>query len=496
MVEAGAVVPVVVVLGLCIALLVTNGVVNQPKLNNSTEPFTFSSTSNNPSPLQSLGASGSASTSCSRFAVIALSDDVGGTKDAFPLLIKLQSIYPLQKYATALISTLSDEPADPLAIPAWINSDLKPKMQELENLAQAFAKQGMKYIHLPSKSSMVRPFANGYYVYTDIMENEITVPLFGGKNIKQRYPADVLFTGSNIGTPAVDLYSNIVRFSDVNSGYDASILTGNVASFGVLPGVSSHQILFINQAGDDFSLSNFKDVVDVLKDGGYANQIQSVNVSFNGTLFDDGGIADVANIVAQAAAGYGNYSTPVTRLVIAMNPNGISTASNAFRLAFGTPSSGLNLATLAAMYPSMTSVFWGLNFAPGPTTPPVTFDVENGFIVGIPMPGVDYTSLGLPAQPNAFSAAINFDPYVLDALKFASKCYTIPLVTSAAKGADATLQGTPYKFIGQTLVSQWLVSSRIPAGFILPTNGYTGFQISALWSGQGQAIYPPPTGGL
>jgi hypothetical protein len=428
---------------------------------------------------------------CATFAVIAI-DDMGSTKEAFPNLLAIKSKYLLQKYATSVISPLVDAPESPAEIHAWVTSQLIPKMVEVDRLVRKYINAGYNYIHLPTTSAIIAPFANGFYTYNGINATEQVVSILGGINITMRYPANVQFTVSNVGTSAVDRYVNMIRFADVTTTQDSSIVVGNVNSFGGVAGDANNIILFVNQAGDSFSQSNYADTADILmSEGNYtASQIKSVNLTLIGANYSTPDVVNVNATIALLVAHGARH------IIVAMNPAGSQTAGFAFKDAFAVSTGFADFEAIEARYSSnVTIVFWGLNVGPSVVFNSYDVDTEIGYANALPLPGLEYNELlGYPLEPNAFSLTEFPDPYVLDALKWASKCYSI--ATVGYFNSDATMQGTPYKFIHQTLATYFIVFQRIPAGELSNINSYEGYRISARWSNQASTIIDTTAGGL
>jgi hypothetical protein len=470
-----------------LASYLVNNAVNDP----STSSLSIQSSSTS---ARSSGASSSVSAAgltsgnpgeCASFAVIAI-NEVGSTKDAFPYINKLRTFYPLNKYATSVINQISDIPSDPTLIPAWITSALAPKMNEMETLAQGFVKKNIRVIHMPTRSLMVAPWLNGQFQYYDANNVLQTVKFFGGKTVTQRYPAHVQFTFSNAGTGAIDNYPSCVRFDDVDTAGDSSLITGNLASFGLVPGDTRTKILFVNEPGDGFSLENWQSYSQLAAGIGYLwpstettgdGQIYSYNMTWTGSAYASTDNANLATRIAQVFA-----LSPTNVLVIATNPAGVQDHANAFTTQFAQANQAL--ANAVASYPPPTTnvVIYGLNWSPSPITGSAGVDVQVGYNVGIPIPTLEMTALGLPLDPNAFANAVVFDNYVLDAAKWASLCLTKN--TLPATGIYS-LQGSEYKFAPgtNTLVSKWLFKSIIYAGQTGVTNNFAPYRINGIWSG-------------
>jgi hypothetical protein len=427
---------------------------------------------------------------CATFAVIAI-DDTDSTKDAFPNLLAVKNKYLLQKYATSVISPLTDVPASAADIPAWVNSQLIPKMVEVDRLVRNYINAGYNYIHLPTTSAIITPFATGFYIYNDINSTNQFVSLLGGSNIMLRYPTNVQFTVSNVGTSVVDRYVNMIRFADVTTTQDSSVVVGNVNSFGGLLNSPKNRILFVNQAGDSFSQSTYADTTFILiYEGGYnASYISSVNLTLIGDNYNTVDVLSVKTAIESLVAGGANH------IIVAMNPAGSHTAKIAFKKAFATPMGASDFATIKARYSSNVTInFWGLNGRPSVGVGSYDVDTELGYVNALPFPGLDYNELlGYPLEPNAFSFTLFPDPYVLDALKWSSKCYSISTVGDL--NSDAAMQGTPYKFIHQTLATYFVVFHRIPAGNMTNINSYEGYRISARLSKQTATLINTINGG-
>jgi hypothetical protein len=421
---------------------------------------------------------------CASFAVIAI-NEAGSTKDSFPLLTKARNFYPLSKFATSVINQITDPPTDPNQIPAWITSVLTPKLNEIESLAQGYVKKAIRVIHGPTRSLMVKSFLTAQFQYYDVNNVLQTVKFFGGKNVNQRYPSNVQFTFSNAGTDAIDNYDKLVRFADVDTGQDATIITGNLAQLGLVAGDATTKILFINEPADTISLENYQTYYQTLVPAGFIwptsgttgdGQLYSYNLTWSGSDFVG---TDAANLQARIAQILAMSPAPKV-LILAINPSGVQDHANAFATDFASGPSSVLASAVATTGLSVT--VYGLNWAPSPLTGAVAVDVYSGLGVGIPIPTSAYVAIGLPADPNSFANALIFDPYVLDAQLWASRCHTKSNLP--ATGAYS-MQGTEFKFAPNTntLLSKWLFYSIIRAGQTTITDNYTPYRINGIWSG-------------
>ncbi len=425
--------------------------------------------------------------SCATFAVIAANETSGGGSSsvaaAFPLLLKLQKLYPLSQYSSHLVPPLAEPPSDPAAMASYVNTVLRKAVVDLDTLVGTLVQRKVSLIHLPSSSSLlVDAFLRGSTTYRDSLGKAQTVSFFNGRSSVQRYPTQ-RFSVSDTLAASVDTTANVLRFADVVTSYDPMLLLSKLMSLGVGESNGNSGVYVINQQGDLGSNENFARLASLLTSGAQplipTSHLFSRNLTFSGTTASGSFSADevqalVADIDATIAALMLNGPT---RLVIVLNPATHHAAQAAFI-------ARVDMA-LAAKYASEDRVrFFALTSEatkPGPRPIPVLRGLQPVAV----RPTADLAYLGFSSDPATLQMQVQSDLGVLDALKFAALCRT----ADASSATVTAVTGSPYKFAQHTIVAELLHDDGVltPAA-IVPANLDTGLRFNGRFTGRGSAI--------
>ncbi len=440
--------------------------------------------------------------SCASFAVIASSNDTMSTVASYPLLMKLQKIYPLAHYSTHGVSSLREPPSDPAQMGAYANNILKRAVVELDTIVGSLVQRKVSLIHLPSTSSLlVDAFLRGSFQYKDGQGQTQTVSFFNGRTSAQRWPGQ-RFSVSDTNANSVDATANVLRFADVVTAFDPTIILTTLGGMGV--GGENTAVYFVNQQGDLGSNENFARLSDLMTKGaapflsaGGAAQIHRKDLTFTGmpattipthgeeerrflspwvvclrapllthppgtTASGSFSDAEIRNMVTEIDGVIATMSlNGQMRLVIVLNPASHYAAQVAFATAIDSA---------LGKYKADNRVgFFGLSFAPRPG--PGGFALQHIAVVrGVqaaqPRPTEDLEYLGFAADTTTLLTQIRSDLYVLDALKFAALCRT-----PTSSGSLEAVTGSEYQFAKATAIAELLhddatiaALSAMPAG--------------------------------
>jgi hypothetical protein len=388
---------------------------------------------------------------CAKFAVIAANDSVS-TFASLPLIAKLRLLYPLSYFSSHSVGALREPPTDASQQVGYATGALKSAVLELDGIVSDLVKRGVSLIHLPSSSSLlVDAFIRGSYQFTDSLGQRQTVSYFNGKTLQDRYP-NQRFSVSDTNANSIDNTPNVLRFGDVVTQFDPTIVVPKLTALGLGP--DNTAIYVINQQGDLGSIENFARLAAMLTSGatpllayGGWSQVNSRNLTYSGTVASGSfNTAEADQVVNEIDGIIATMSlNGLARLVVVLNPATHFAGQVAFASVFSD--------RLAKYTGDARIAIFGLSFAPraGAGGFSVLFPVARGLQAASIRPTADLAFLGFASDEATLSTQVKSDLAVLDALKFASACRTV-----SSTGALSGVTGNNYKFIKNTLVAELL----------------------------------------
>jgi len=377
------------------------------------------------------GSSAGALSACASFAVIASNDSLS-TAASFPLLAKLQRIYPLSQYkAYTLNAPLAEPPADASQMAAYINQQLKPAVTALDSLVTPLVQTHVSLIHLGVQPSLLLDaFVRGAVQYTDAQGQKQVVNFFSGKTLAQRYPGQRFSTSDIVVSKAAltAAAGNLLHFADVVTAFDPSLLVPKFTMLGFSP-TANTAILVVTQQGDLGANENVAQLTTALAPTlqtmgtGLSSQLfKSINVVYTGTTaagsFAANQVQAVVNAINGLLADLTLIGSGPAKVIVVINPANYYAAQAAFAAAFDSAFANYNT--------DGRVVFLGLGFAPRAAAGGFGsgYSIYRGLQVAAPRPTDDLASLGYLGDATALATQIKSDLFVLDAMKFAALCRT------------------------------------------------------------------------
>ncbi len=439
-----------------------------------------SSSSSAPPPLFAMGGNGVATvmSACASFAVIAANE----SQSAFPLLLKLQKVYPLSHYSTHTIPALAEPPSAAAQMATYASNVLRKAVVDLDAIVGQLVQRRVSLIHLPSTSSLLLDaFIRGSFQYRDAQGHMQTLQFFNGRTLAQRYPGQ-RFSVSETYASIVDNAPNILRFADVATQFDPALLLPKLAALGIVGDAPNSAIYMVNQQGDLASMEIFARLAALLTGGrapilaGGSAALFSRNLTFTGTTasgsFSDAEVEAMAQNIDATVASLSLNG--LARLVIVLNPASHLAAQTAFAAA---------LDKVLGRYANDDRIrILGLTFAPKAGVFGAAFPIVRGLQAVALRPTPDLASIGFAEDAATLHLQVKGgDLAVLDALKFAAQCRTVD--TQAAASA---VTGSPYKFIRGTIVSELLHDDGVIApATMMPASLDSGLRFNGRFSGRG-----------
>lgn len=414
----------------------------------------------------SSSSSSSFATACTQTAVAAcgghlIAIELSSAADSRTLLEKLRAAYPLASTTLYRLSaSVPEPPASSVAMPTYIDSVLKPLLNEMEGHVQAAVDatnhSDNLVVYLPPHDVITPAFLSGLFRWNT---NDGVALFFNGRTVAQRHPGVRFVVGgvgdSTLDSPQVFPAGSLLRVVDVNSELTDSVLRASLALISVAPADNTSRVVVATQRHS----ARAKERLQRLANLPFAQwQFVPVTVDFVGD--ERAGVLQTEELVSALQQ---SMATPGGPLLLVLNFGPSLSVQRAAAVA---------LSHLLAPYAGDARlVVWPLGFVP-PTSDLASLPVPlaRGLEPVVAAPTEDLARLGWPRQRALFlNATAPPDLALLDAAKLASvtsTCYP------GASSPPTLVSGQTLKTHAgtNTLATQYLMRTDTDDAYVLLDN--------------------------
>jgi hypothetical protein len=393
---------------------------------------------------------------------------------------EMQLLYGLDRFHIEFVPRLL--PGDPpvsgsncVALTAYVTSTLTPAVHQLDTLVRSALHHEYQSIVLPSQSTLLERFLAGRFVYPascalpDVLFFSAQ-PLFSdryqGVNGRTRFFVLDTLAPTVAALPAA---TRLLRFADVGTTQDATLVKQTLTQLGIVAGNSAHQVVFATQGGDYDStqaVANFKQAALA---AGYTVPQLGVWVTINLVDATTFSLADLTAADGEVAA----VVASKTRTVI------VVAADNSL-----WPEVAQQWGTTLFNLDTIKTAVLGLRFAPSTSGAEVSTPVYTGCVPLQRVPSRD-TVIILGASTNnaaTFETTIApFNAYLMEAVKWASVCYTD---RATMEHVETSVFGQPLVFEAHEEVAYLLQCGVYPANEKTLESPLLNIQLNGRWFGE------------